>query len=84
MEDGVPAGAAAGKAAEVSLKSFGPSLLGVLRIVERMVSQNTYQSKHLQYRHIQPPGAEKRVLDALAEGGALQASFSLKTRLILN
>ena len=34
-----------------------------------MVSQNTYQAKHLQYRHIEPPGAEKRMLEALSEGG---------------
>ena len=78
-EEGAPAAGA--KAVEVSLKSFGPSLLGVLRIVERMVSQNTYQAKHLQYRHIEPPqlpgiGAEKKMMDALAEGGALGASMA--------
>jgi len=44
-------GAASSKATEVSLRSLH-ALPGVLRIVERMVSQNIYQAKHLQYRHI--------------------------------
>lgn len=73
MEEGAP-GAAGGKVTEVSLKSLGPALLGVLRIVERMVSQNNYQAKHLQYRNIEPPGAAKQMLDALSEGGADNAA----------
>jgi len=66
-----------GKAAEVSLKSLGPALPSVLRIVERMVSQNMYQSKHLQYRHIEPPGKKREQAIAYDESGGSPASFSL-------
>ena len=62
---------------EVSLKTLGPALPAVLRIVERMVSQNNYQSKHLQYRHIEPPGAKLASSLAYDDSGQLAASFSL-------
>ena len=74
--DGVEGdGGATGKA-EVSLKSLGPNLPAVLRIVERMVSQNIYQSKHLQYRHIEPPG-KKREEATVSYDEASQAATSL-------
>ena len=85
-DEGAGSAAGGGKAAEVSLKTLGPALLGTLRIVERMVSQNIYQSKHLRYRSIEPPGsklskAANRMADemtgALMEGGSGSASFSL-------
>ena len=57
-DGGAGSAAGGGKAAEVSLKTLGPALLGTLRIVERMVSQNIYQSKHLRYRSIEPPGSK--------------------------
>jgi len=51
-------GDTAEKVKEVNLKTLH-GMPEVLRIVERMVSQNTYQAKHLQYRHISPPGMSK-------------------------
>lgn len=66
-----------GKVPEVSLKSLGPSLLSVLKVVERMVSQNNYQAKHLKYRNIDSTSAEKKVLDALSDGGGGSSPASL-------
>jgi len=77
--EGDGAGAPTGKA-EVSLKTLGPALPTVLRIVERMVSQNNYQSKHLQYRHIEPPaiaGKKREAAIAYDETGGQTASFSV-------
>ena len=81
--DELAAAAATGKTAEVSLKTL-PALPSVLRIVERMVSQNIYQAKHLAYRHIAParslvggggPAAAADVSEG--EGAAAAATFSL-------
>jgi len=65
---------------EVNLAKF-TGLPEVLRVVERMVAQNIYQAKHLQYRAIAPPSGRKatsHATDELVAAGALapRASFS--------
>ena len=71
------AGASPTGKAEVSLKSLGPALPAVLRIVERMVSQNIYQSKHLQYRNIEPPGKKREAAITYDESGQASSSLSV-------